>query len=431
MTPKMPRFMFTPVTPPFAGAGQEESVVTGYIERLESLGGVRATADDYGVAAPLALLIATGGTEGAALDLLGTRDALVPGEPVLLLTHPGNNSLPAALELLARLKQDGAVGRIVHLRGLDDDAGWAALEAALHDVSVRAELHSTRLGLVGAPSDWLVASSPDPTEVTRVWGPKIVSIAMEELSSAIEAAGTLAGGSPTGGATGTNSPSAPDAAPSLRDAATLVIEPTTADLAEAVRVHTALQAIVERHGLTALTVRCFDIVIQRGTSGCYALSELTDAGIVAGCEGDLVSTVGMLWAKLLTGQVPWMANPSDLDTASNVLWLAHCTVPRTVVDDYALRSHFESGLGVGIQGTLPKGPVTLLRIGGTTMESLWLAEGELTDTPTEENLCRTQARIQLLRGDVRELLVAPLGNHIVMIRGHHAERLLEWWETML
>lgn len=408
------RFMFTPVTPPFAGAGQEESVVAGYIERLESIGGVRATSDDFGAGVPLLLLIATGGTEGAALDLLGTRQDLLPGEPVLLLTHPGNNSLPAALELLARLKQDGTAGRIVHLRGLDDDAGWAALKSALHDVSVRASLHAARLGLVGAPSDWLVASSPDPADVTRVWGPEIVHIEIDELTAAIEAAdATTAPGS------------------SLADDATRVAEPTPADLAEAVRVHSALSELVARHSLTALTVRCFDIVIQRGTSGCFALSELTDAGIIAGCEGDLVSTIGMLWAKLLTGEVPWMANPSDLDAESNVLWLAHCTVPRTMVDDYALRSHFESGLGVGIQGTLPKGPVTLLRLGGTTLESLWLAEGELTDTPAQENLCRTQARIQLLRGDVGELLVSPLGNHIVMIRGHHAEQLLEWWETML
>jgi len=30
--------------------------------------------------------------------------------------------------------------------------------------------------------------------------------------------------------------------------------------------------------------------------------------VIAGCEGDVCSTLGMLWAKLMTGQVPWMAN---------------------------------------------------------------------------------------------------------------------------
>jgi len=32
---------------------------------------------------------------------------------------------------------------------------------------------------------------------------------------------------------------------------------------------------------------------------------------------------------------------------------------------------------------------------------------------------------------VSDLLRTPLGNHVVMIRGHHAARLTDWWETML
>lgn len=410
------RFMYTTVLPPFAGAGQDESVVAEYASRLESMGGKRANTADYESRLPLLLLIATGGTEGAALELHAQREARVPGEPVLLLAHPGNNSLPAALELLARLQQDGALGRIVYLRGVDDEAGWETLERALADASVRAALHETRLGLVGTPSDWLVASSPEASVVTEVWGPEVVTIPMDELTRAIEAVDPKESSSAAG---------------SLAGGATACVEPSAADVAEVERVHAALRGLVDAHRLDALTVRCFDIVASRGTTGCFALSELTDAGVTAGCEGDIPSTIGMLWATLLTGEVPWMANPADLDVAANALWLAHCTVPRTLVESYSLRSHFESGLGVGIQGTLPKGPVTLLRIGGTTMEELWIAQGELTDTGAEENLCRTQARIELSLGDVSDLLVAPLGNHLVMIRGHHAQRLVEWWETML
>jgi len=196
-------------------------------------------------------------------------------------------------------------------------------------------------------------------------------------------------------------------------------------------VHEGLRALVREHRLDALTVRCFDLVLDRGTSGCFALSELTDAGVIAGCEGDLVSTVGLMWANLLTGEVPWMANPAELDVDANALVLAHCTVPRTLVESYRLRSHFESGLGVGIQGMLPLGPVTLLRIGGSMMDALWLAEGEVISTGDAENLCRTQVRIALSRGNVSDLLSAPLGNHIVLVYGHHADRLATWWESML
>jgi L-fucose isomerase-like protein len=188
---------------------------------------------------------------------------------------------------------------------------------------------------------------------------------------------------------------------------------------------------VKAHRLDALTVRCFDLLLSDKTTGCFALSELTDHGIIAGCEGDLVSTMGLLWSAVLTGEVPWMANPAHLDETSNSLVLAHCTVPRSLVERYRLRSHFESGIGVGIQGDIPHGPVTLLRIGGTMMDELWLAEGAITANGDAENLCRTQVSITLSRGHVSELLHAPLGNHIVLVRGHHADRLAQWWETML
>ncbi|HWQ09041.1 MAG TPA: hypothetical protein VN436_08040, partial [Holophaga sp.] len=60
------------------------------------------------------LLILTGGTEHKALQALDGR----PG-PALLLAHPDQNSLPASLEILARLHQDGRCGRILLLPGDD------------------------------------------------------------------------------------------------------------------------------------------------------------------------------------------------------------------------------------------------------------------------------------------------------------------------
>lgn len=410
------RFGFTPVVPPFAGAGQEESVVAPYIARLESLGGTRWEMDDYDDPAPLCLIVATGGTEGVVLGLHARRQVGVPGEPVLLVAHSGNNSLPASLEVLARLHQDGATGRILYLRGPDDEAGFAALREALHDVRVRSALRSARIGVVGTPSDWLVASTPPADVVSDVWGPVLVPVEMQDLRDSIGAADAGA---------------VSDAVRSLSQGSTGCVEPGAEDLDAAARVSVGLRELVSARGLNAVTVRCFDLVLADGTSGCYALADLIDAGVIAGCEGDVVSTLGMLWASMLLEQTPWMANPAEIDEQRNALLLAHCTVPRSILEEYRLRSHFESGLGVGIQGTLPKGPVTLLRIGGAMLDALWLAEGVLVETGDAENLCRTQARVELSRGDVHDLLRAPLGNHIVMVYGHHAERLASWWESML
>jgi L-fucose isomerase-like protein len=89
-------------------------------------------------------------------------------------------------------------------------------------------------------------------------------------------------------------------------------------------------------------------------------------------------------------------------------------------------------LGVGIQGKFSAGPVTLLRLGGKALDQLWLAEGEIVRVGYAENLCRTQAEIRLTRhGSVSDLLRKPLGNHLVLVQGHHGDRLISWWQMMV
>jgi L-fucose isomerase-like protein len=411
------RFGVIPVKPRFLLSEEAFSQIVGsYILALEQMGGERWSDETLENSAPLFYLMATGGTEQVLLNLRAERIKAVPDEPVFLLAHPAYNSLPASLEVLARLQQDNEQGRIFYLKGPDDETGFSQIEATVRDMEVRLALKQARIGLVGPPSDWLVASSPDPATVQGTWGPEVVPIAMDEITQALQAV---------------PSETIASILEPLVTGATEVREPSRTELGEIVRVYVALKQAIERHSLDAITVRCFDLVHDLHTTGCFGLAQLTDDGVIAGCEGDLVSTVGMLWAYMLLGQIPWMANPAQLDEASNTLWLAHCTVPRRIVQDYGLRSHFESGLGVGIQGTLPNGPVTLLRIGGTAMDKIWLAEGEILQAGDAENLCRTQAEVRLTHGKVQDLLHAPLGNHLILVKGHHADRLRAWWETMI
>ena len=392
---------------------QLEEITGGLVAAVRGFGGEpRPATSPPDPAVPVFLLVATGGSEKAILDWWAEHGGHVPDGTLRLIAHPGNNSLPAALEVLARLQQDGTPGRIFHLRDAGDAAGLQTIADAVRDHEVRRALERARIGVVGAPSDWLVASMPDAATVKRVWGPTLVPLELDELVEGRQAA--------------------PEAdvealAEDLAAGATEVREPTPADRRDVARVFLALERLVAEHRLDALTVRCFDLVLNQRTTGCFALAQLLDGGVVAGCEGDVVCTVGMLWARALLGATPWMANPADLDPERNTLWLAHCTVPRSLVDSYGLRSHFESGLGVGIQGVLPAGPATLLRIGGRSMDLVWLAEGEILRSGDAENLCRTQAEIRLTGGGrVTDLLRAPLGNHLVLVSGHHLERLKSW-----
>ena len=391
---------FIPVASDFISSIEIDSIIQQnqfYLDRLECK---RISPDKLKFTSPLYYFAITGGTEQQILDLQAKRKEKFPDEEVILLAHAGNNSLPACLEVLARFHQEGREGKIIYLPDLDIPF-QESKKINIQKITDSKTLKGSRFGLIGEPSDWLVASSPSPKIVKKQWGTDVIPIKLDELKkqiSSIEVDKIVKS--------------------DLIERANRVIEPSDKEIEDNVRVYIAMKKLVKKYQLDAVTIRCFDLVLDLKTTGCFALSKLNDEGIIAGCEGDLVSTLGMLWAYRKTGKIPWMANPSSIDRNDNTLWLAHCTVPRCLVQKYNLRSHFESGLGVGIQGDFPKGKVTLLRIGGKNLDKLWQAEGNIVQTGKEENLCRTQVKIKLNKNvNVQDLLINPLGNHLVMMKG--------------
>lgn len=410
------KFGFIPVSSSITETPIEE-IIDGLLPSLHSLGGEQFTDEMINLSIPVFYLIVTGGTEEKILKLQSERKNVFENDPVILLTHPGNNSLPASLEILARLHQDGEKGKIVYL---DDDTNknWQdELEKIVRHQTVFHQLKQTRLGIVGDPSNWLVASMPEFSTIKKIWGPEIIKIELEELKSLIA---------------NVKDEQINEDHHYFTNRSTEVIEPSKKELKSVVKVYAALKQMINKYELTSVSVRCFDLVTDLKTTGCYALSKLNDDGIIAGCEGDLVSTLGMIWANFLTNQIIWMANPAQLDESNNSIWLAHCTVPTSLVENYKLRSHFESGIGVGIQGELSKGKITIFRVGGKRLDKIWVSNGEIIEAGSSENLCRTQVKVKL-HGSAKatDLLTAPLGNHILLMRGSHAKELIEWWEMFI
>lgn len=335
--------------------------------------------------------ILTGGTEQQVLDFI-KEDV---SHKYYLLAYGDNNSLPASLEILARLQLDGKNGEIIYLQDEQDRIGFERIIKPQ-----RRTLPGKRVGLVGQPSDWLVASSPVPKGIEAEWKVKVVDVPLEELQNNFLKLRTELSLS-------TISAKYPD-----------IAEPSQTELLDAEAVYLALKQLVKKYKLDALTLRCFDLVLDNKTTGCYALARLNDEGIIAGCEGDIISALGLLWAKEKYGKTGWMANPARIYPDENELVIAHCTLPLSLCDNVKVRSHFESGLGVAFAGELPLGKVTIFRLGGTRAEKIWLAEGEIIEVPQEETLCRTQVRIKLSSNyRVSELLTQPLGNHLVMVYG--------------
>jgi L-fucose isomerase-like protein len=394
---------FDVVVSPLHGRESAESALHGVLAALDRIGAMEG---DAVTNQPHLVVVGSGGTESLILELLDRPGA---SAPVLLVAHPNHKSLPAALETLARLHQLGRRGRIVFFQ---DEADAPELEEAVQDLVAWHRLHTTRLGLVGTPSDWLVASTPSREMVRDSWGPELVDVSIPATIEQFEAVPVSIGERAAQRFGGTN-------------AAGL---PAPHDAVRAARLDPALRQVIASNDVDAITVRCFDFLGSIETSGCLALAQLNDDGIVAGCEGDVPAALAMLWARHLLDQVSWIANPASVDRQRNAVTLAHCTIAPSLVEDLQLSSHFESGIGVGIHGRVRTGDVTLIRIGGNRLDRCWIADGRVVETGNDPDLCRTQAVVELTDRNVGDLLTDPLGNHLVLVEGAHRARLERWWK---
>ena len=376
------------------------------LRRIRSAGDVEISEVDRPAPDRLtALLVLTGGVEREVIKTI----AQLPS-PALLIAHPAHNSLPASLEILARIRQDGGEGRILFGKPEEIVAGLRQ-EAAI--AGAWDALRFSRVGLIGEPSDWLVASDVDRAFLKGRLSIELVEIRIDELLERIA-----------------------EASASKRmingfvKKAEAVVEPDAERLRGAGAIYKGLRSVVDEHRLAACTVRCFDLIQKLENTGCYALSRLSDEGVPAGCEGDLQSLFSLFIAYLLTDQTAFMGNVASVATADRVIGIAHCTCPLTMTATYTIRSHFETGTGVGIAGTMPTGECTLFRIGGERLDQLFIREGRTEANVFRDDLCRTQVRVVCDR-PIDELLAAPLGNHHILLAGHHGDTIERFFARYL
>lgn len=405
-----PAFSYIPLASEITDPNIVDQVKRKFADALATLNGRSLAMEALDPERPLVLLVISGGTEALIVDCVAKRHAAYGREPVLLLAHPGNNSLAASLEALARLRQMDIKGEIIFFPQAADRSALSGLADRVKDMAVLRRLQQSRVGLIGKPSEWLVASTTDDRTFQTTWGIRIIHYSLAQVFAPLTERTIPAKGSGNvmAGFTGSGA------------------------YDQASRVYELLDQLARDEQLDALSVECFSLFHHFQTHGCLALARLNDAGIMAGCEGDLVSTLGLLWIKFLLGQNSWMANPVEVNQSTHTLWLAHCTVPTSMVETVSEATHFETGCGVAVSGRFANGPVTLLRIGGTALDKIWLAEAEITATDTNPHRCRTQALVQFKDASpLQELLHHPLGNHLILTRGAHARRLYGWWKMFI
>jgi len=375
--------------------------------------------DDFGEADLNMIYVRTGGAEGIFEELL--PKLLETGVSYFtLLTSGTSNSLAASLEILSYLRQKGLRGEVLHGSAEYIRGRISQLEKI---AQARIRLYGSTVGVIGQPSDWLISSVYDEGTILQKLGVLVKDIPMEDLLAEFDR--QKAREVNPGPAMLVQRPFFRDAdkpfagpVPEVREA-----------LPGAIRIYNALKVLVETHDLGALTLRCFDLLGTVHNTGCYALAKLNSEGIPSSCEGDVPALLSMMVAQALTGCTGFQANPARIDVQTGEMLFAHCTIPFSMVDEFNYDTHFESGIGVGIHGHFPEGPVTVFKISGT-LDRAFIAEGELFRNQYEQNLCRTQVWLRLSPADARYFLTDPIGNHHIIIPGHCGDLLREFFSLV-
>lgn len=251
---------------------------------------------------------------------------------------------------------------------------------------------STKLGIIGKPSDWLIASTYDKETVNKKFGFELVDIPIEEVTSL---------GKVDGGQEG------------------------------AQIIYLRLKEIVAKYDLAGLTLRCFDLLTTVYNTGCWALAKLNSEGIPAACEGDVPTLITMMIAKQISGCPGFQANPARIrqqttgDRQQPQMLFAHCTLPLSMCETYSLTTHFESGIGVAIHGELPLGDYTLMKVSGDGTR-VFAEDVKLIANQYEPNLCRTQVWLEISEEAETYFLTTPIANHHVIVPGHWAHSVIAY-----
>ena len=333
------------------------------------------------------ILIQSGGSEGLFLENFSKLKS-----PYYLLTYGNNNSLAASLEILSYLKDNNLDGEVLH----------GSNEYIVDRVKSLAKGEAKyRLGVIGKPSDWLIASNVNYDSAKRLHGIDLVDVSIDEIRTRY--------------------------AESINDY-NLTFDYDKDEIDKALRLHKVLEGVKTDYNLDGLTIRCFDLLGDLKTTACLSLALLNKEGIVATCEGDIPTMVSMHILNKITGQRGFQANPSRIDATGGKMIFAHCTLPLDMGDKFYLDTHFESGIGVAVKGYLKEEKVTIFKL-SRNLKDYFVTSGRILRNLEESNLCRTQIEVAV-DNSINYFLTRPYGNHHVVIYGDYVDAIHEYMRKL-
>lgn len=332
----------------------------------------------------------SGGVEGDFANLYQNYSS-----PYILLIDQKDNSLASSLEIISFLKSKHL--NYLLLDGEDDPHQILMRYYYLRDL--KEKMAEDFLGVIGEPSDWLIASKCDYHLIKNKFNLNVIDIPYEELINHIDEQKI-------------DEKLLQRFAPFCQDQNELIM---------ALKVYQTLLNLVDKYHLKGLTIRCFDLLKAKSVTSCLALGLLNEKGIVASCEGDVPSLITMYLIKKILNLPSFQANPSLI--SQNKIVFAHCSTPLNMCSSYQLVTHFESNKSIAIKGEMFLGSYTIVKY-NNDFTKLFVKEVYQGHNLNLPHLCRTQIALE---GDnlKLDLLNSEVANHMVLVKGHYQKEIVE------
>ena len=302
--------------------------------------------------------VESGGSEEHVLEAF---DKCKP-RAFFVLAYPSKNSLAAALEALGVLPKGG----LFFVKDEDEE------KRALGIARRMDKFISSKVALLGGTASWLVSPSYGKEDFLKFLGAHVVEINKEAIIDEFEKV---------------KDEEVIDVVRSIKVGASRVLV-SDEELFRAAKLHVALGRVFK--GFKAGAINCFPLIKDLYVTPCLSLALFNAANFPVACEGDLNSLLGMIITYVAFGKVGGMFNLDYVE--DNKVALAHCTAPLTLLDQYSLVKHYETGKPLAIEGHVEPGKAsTVLRLypGGFEALSGTTVEGPRLDA------CRTQIWVEL------------------------------------
>jgi hypothetical protein len=349
---------------------------------------------------------------GSLYDAMGDLNA-----PIIVLT-PSPERILIDANLVASLRANGANAMFA----LSDDQALDLLRIA---ASPRI-LEGRRALLYGRPFDSTTVPAHNLTEdsVYKSTGVKIQYRPMAELTELFKSV---------------DESSARSEMERWKKEAIEVIRVSDKAILDACRLYVGLRSLIEKDGLSAISVDCLGFTIGPNPGlpyPCLAFARLRDDGLTAACESDLCGLLSSMFLQEISRKPSFMCNVMSVDQQKSSIVLSHCVSPLKLNGSdaapmrYRLHDYHGFGRGVVPEVEFPVGMEITTGAFSKDLKSFCVWPGRIhsqvkdTDQPKSPgafmlNPCANTMEVKFK--DIGRFIQNIQGIHHIMITGNYTK----------